>query len=238
MILTDDNFATIVVAVEEGRKIFNNIQKTIQFLISCNIAEVLAIFALTLAFPEVPFLVAVQILFINLVTDSLPAIALGVERAEKDVMAHPPRKASESIVGGRVGVNIIYQGAFQALLVVGSFLIGQLVYQNHEVASTMGFLTLNFIQLTHMYNVRTNHSIFTSNPFKNKAMLLAMGVGVGMLLLIALVPALANIFHLASLSLTQWAVSIAFALAIFPVVEIGKLIQNAKDKKKEVKLDD
>ncbi len=238
MILTDDNFATIVVAVEEGRKIFNNIQKTIQFLISCNIAEVLAIFALTLAFPEVPFLVAVQILFINLVTDSLPAIALGVERAEKDVMAHPPRKVNESIVGGRVGVNIIYQGSFQALLVVASFLIGQLVYNNHEVASTMGFLTLNFIQLIHMYNVRTNHSIFSSNPFKNKAMFLAMLVGVGMLLLISLVPALASIFHLASLSLEQWAVAIGFSLAIIPIVEVGKLIQNSLEKKKEVKLDD
>lgn len=238
MILTDDNFATIVVAVEEGRKIFNNIQKTIQFLISCNIAEVLAIFALTLAFPETPFLVAVQILFINLVTDSLPAIALGVERAEKDVMAHPPRKTSESIVGGRVGVNIIYQGGFQALLVIAAFLIGKLVYHDDLVASTMGFLTLNFIQLIHMYNVRTNHSIFTSNPFKNKAMILAMVVGLGMLLTISLVPVLAGVFHLASLTLTQWVIAVALSLAIIPIVEVGKAIQAIKDKKKKVEADE
>ena len=232
MVLTDDNFATIVVAVEEGRKIFNNIQKTIQFLISTNIAEVISIFALTLAFPAIPFLVAVQILFINLITDSLPAIALGMERAEKDVMDHPPRKVNQSIIGGRVGVNLVYQGIAQSMLVIGVFLLGKFVFSD-AVAPTMGFLTLNLIQLFHMYNMHTNHSIFSNNPFKNKTMLIAFIVGLGLLLLIALVPPLAAVFHLASLTWVQWLIVFGFALAIVPIVEIGKLIQAKIDKKKE-----
>ena len=167
MILTDDNFATIVIAVEEGRKIYTNIQKTIQFLLGCNIAELISILLLTLIFPGVTFLVAVQILFINLITDTLPAIALGMEQVEKDVMEHKPRKQNDNIIGGKIGFNILYQGIVQALLVVAVFTFAKNLYGN-EIAATMGFITLNFIQLIHMFNVRTNRTIFASNPLKNK----------------------------------------------------------------------
>ena len=230
MVLTDDNFATIVIAVEEGRKIYTNIQKTIQFLLSCNIAEVISILILTLIFPSVTFLVAVQILFINLVTDTLPAISLGMENVEKDVMEHKPRKQNESIVGGRVGFNVIYQGIIQAMLVVGMFILAKNLYGD-AVASTMGFLTLNFIQLIHMYSVRTNHSIFVSNPFKNKIMMLSLFVGVGLILLIALVPPIAAIFHLEMLNFKQWLMVLGLSLIIIPIVEIVKAIQNKKKNK-------
>ena len=224
MILTDDNFATIVVAVEEGRKIYNNIQKTVQFLLSCNIAEVITILMLTLIFPSVTFLVAVQILFINLVTDSLPAIALGMEVADKDVMKQKPRKQSESIIGGRVGFNLIYQGIVQALIVIGVFILGKHLYGN-AIASTMGFLTLNFLQLVHMFNVRTNGTIFASNPLKNKTIWIALFVGAGLTLLISLVPIIAGVFHLQSLNLTQWLIVLGFSFMIIPIVEIVKAMQ-------------
>ncbi len=227
MVLTDDNFATIVIAVEEGRKIYSNIQKTIQFLLGCNIAEVLSILLLMLIFPNTTFLVAVQILFINLITDTLPAISLGMEEVEKDTMECPPRKSNKSIIGGKIAFNIIYQGLFQALLVVGVFALAKNLYGN-AIASTMGFITLNFIQLIHMYSIRTTHSVFRSNPIKNKVMNIALIVGLGLLLTISLVPGIASIFHLESLTLTQWIISIGFALLILPIVEIVKLIQNKK----------
>jgi len=232
MILTDDNFATIVIAVEEGRKIYNNIQKTVQFLLSCNIAEVIAILMLTLIFPSVTFLVAVQILFINLVTDSLPAIALGMEVADKDVMKHKPRKQNESIIGGKIGFNLIYQGIVQALLVIGVFILGKHLYGD-AIASTMGFLTLNFLQLVHMFNVRTNGTIFAANPFKNKTVWIALFVGAGLTLLISLVPVIAGIFHLQALNLTQWLIVLGFAFAIIPIVEIVKLVQRAVCKERK-----
>lgn len=229
MILTDDNFATIVVAVEEGRKIYSNIQKTIQFLIGCNIAEVISIFILTLLFPSLTFLTAVQILFINLITDSLPAIALGMEEVEKDVMSHKPRRANDNIIGGRIGFNIFYQGIVQATVIICVFVLANSLWGS-AVASTMGFLTLNIIQLVQMYLIRTNHSVFTTNPFKNKMMNLAFAVGLGLVLLISLIPAIASVFHLASLSLTQWLTVIGFALIPLPIVEIVKLCQNKHDK--------
>lgn len=225
MVLMDDNFATIVLAVEEGRKIYTNIQKTIQFLLGGNIAEVISILLLTILFPSVPFLVAVQILFINLITDTLPAISLGMEQVEKDVMDKPPRKLQENIISGRVGFNIIYQGLAQALLVSGVFVIANKLYGG-EIASTMGFLTLNLIQLIHMFSVRTNFSVFKSNPLKNKTMILSLFVDIGLLCLISLIPAIAGVFHLVSLTLNQWLIMVGVAFLIIPIVEIVKLFQN------------
>ena len=236
MVLTDDNFATIVVAVEEGRKIFGNIQKTIQFLLGCNIAEVLSIFVLTMLFPTYSFLLPVQILFINLISDSLPAIALGVEPAEKDVMSHPPRKMTDSIIGGKTGISIIYQGITQSILVIAAYVIGFYGFHSPDVAATMAFLVLNLVQLAHMFNVRTGSSVVKSNPLKNKMILLAFGVGVLLVLLISLVPFLEAAFHVVNLSLVQWLVVIGLALAIIPVCEIAKLIIKAFDRKKEAKL--
>lgn len=235
MILTDDNFATIVLAVEEGRKIFGNIQKTIQLLLGCNIAEVLAIFAITIFFPQYTFLSAVQILFINLVTDTFPAIALAVNDAEPDVMKKPPRDPKQYIIGGRVGVNIIYQGAVQALIVLGLYMVGLFVYNSHDVAVTMAFLTINIIQLFHMYNIRTNQSVFKSNPFKNKLINIAFVVELAVLLLVALVPPIAGVLGLTKLTLVQWLLIFGASIMIIPIVEVVKLIQNRRDKKQAQK---
>ena len=235
MILTDDNFATIVLAVEEGRKIFGNIQKTIQFLLGSNIAEVLAIFAITIFFPQYTLFGAVQILFINLVTDTFPSIALGVNEADNDLMKQPPRDPKQYIIGGRVGVNIIYQGISQALIVICVFIIGLYGFKNAEVATTMAFLTINMIQLFHMYNVRTNHSIFTSNPFKNKLLNIAFVVELALLLLVALIQPIAGILNLTKLNLLEWLVVFGASTLIVPICEIAKVIQKAKDKKRAAK---
>ena len=235
MVLTDDNFATIVVAVEEGRKIFGNIKKTIQFLLSSNAAEVLAIFFATFLFPGQVFLIPVQILFVNLITDTLPAIALGVEPAEKSVMTQPPRKQDESIIGGRTGINILVGGIIQTIIVVCAYVLAYYSW-GKTVAPTAAFLALNFVQLFHMFNSQTQSSIFTKNPFRNKMVWLAFGFGVVIVSLLEFVPFLSKAFQIASLSLTQWAIIIGLAFAIVPAFEILKLIYAIVDKSKAKKM--
>ncbi len=234
LILTDDNFATIVLAVEEGRKVYTNIQKTIQFLLGCNIAEVLTIFLATIFFPQITFLTVVQILFINLVTDTLPAVSLGMEDVERDVMSQKPRKQTDNIISRRIATNIIYQGVLQSLLILGVFILGKTFY-GATVASTMSFLTLNFIQLFHIFNVRTNHSIFKSNPFKNKTLITSALVSVVLILSVAFIPLLAQLFGIVSLSWVQWLIVIGCSTIIVPIVEIVKLIQNSLQKNKSTK---
>ncbi len=238
MVLTDDNFATIVVAVEEGRKIYANIKKTIQFLLSGNTAEVLAIFLATLIFPGEVFLIPVQILFVNLITDSLPAIALGMEPAEKSVMEHPPRKSGESILAGKTGIGVICSGLIQTSIVLASFLIGHQLWGS-EVASTMAFLSLNFVQLFNMFNVQTESSIFTRNPFRNKTIWLAFGVGIALALILTLVPPIEAAFGMVDLNAIQWVISVGFAFAIIPMMECVKLVQLliAKNKQKQAAAD-
>ncbi|MEG2450574.1 MAG: calcium-translocating P-type ATPase, PMCA-type, partial [Clostridia bacterium] len=172
LVLADDNFATIIGAVEEGRKIFANIKKAIQFLLSANIAEVLCLFIVTV-FLDVPFLTPIMILWINLVTDSFPALSLGMEATEKDVMNYPPRKSNASLFAGRTGVDIIIQGILQTGLVMTSFAIGNYVLadgiNNHAVAMTMAFVSLCMIQLFHSYSMRsTNNSVLNKKIFGNK----------------------------------------------------------------------
>lgn len=238
MVLTDDNFATIVVAVEEGRKIYSNIKKTIQFLLSSNTSEVLAIFFATFLFPGEIFLIPVQILFVNLITDTLPAIALGVEPAESSVMNEPPRKQSESIIGGRTGIHILYGGVIQTAIVLTSFLVAHKLWGAH-IASTIAFISLNLVQIFHMFNAQTECSIFRRNPFRNKMVWAAAGVGVGLLLLLTLVPFMEQAFGVYDLTLIQWVYTVGIAFTIIPFVEIEKLVLNAISKskaKKEAKL--
>jgi len=232
MILTDDNFATIVLAVEEGRKIFGNIQKTIQFLLGTNIAEVLSIFAITLLFPQYTLFTAVQILFTNLVTDTFPSIALGCNEAENDLMKQPPRDPKQYIIGGRVGFNIIYQGFTQAFIVLAVYMIGLFGFGSPEVATTMAFLTINIVQLFHMYSVRTLHSIFASNPFKNKLLNIAFVGELAIILFVALCPPVAGLLSLTQLSFVQWLIIFGCSLLIIPIVELVKLGQKKKDQRK------
>lgn len=236
MVLTDDNFATIISAVEEGRKIFSNIKKAIQFLLSANIAEVLCLFIATVIL-NVKFLTPVMILWVNLVTDSLPALALGMEEAEKNVMKAPPRKANSSLFAGKTGFDIMIQGVMQTILVMLSFAIGNYVLpdgiDNHAVAMTMAFVSLCMIQLFHSYNLRSqNYSLFGIKPFSNKKLNLSFLIGFALLLAVILIPPVRTVFDTAPLTIGEWAISIGVALMIIPFVELQKLIERAVIKRK------
>jgi len=239
IVLADDNFATIIAAVEEGRKVYSNIKKAVQYLLSANIAEVLCLFIATI-FLKVEFLSAVMILWINLVTDSLPALALGVEKVEKDIMNRPPRKAGQSLFAGHTGRNIIIQGLWQTLLTMTSFCVGGYVLGGGvfraDVAMTMAFLTLALIQLFHSYNSRSqSHSLFASNPFKNKALNLAFLAGLA-LTAITFIPAFQSFMGTTMLSGVEFAIAIGCAVAIIPVVEVQKLIEWGINRKKQKKI--
>ncbi|MET3559225.1 Ca2+-transporting ATPase [Streptococcus rupicaprae] len=232
MVLADDNFATIIVAVEEGRKVFSNIQKTVQYLLSANTAEVLCIFLATLFGWDV--LEPVHLLWINLVTDTLPAIALGMEPAEPGVMKHKPRGRNSSFFSGGVLGAIIYQGIFQAALVLGvyGYAIANPVHTSyaevHADALTMAYATLGLIQLVHAFNVKSVYqSVFTVGPFKNKTFNLAVLGSLVLLVATLTVPFLEKIFHVTHLDLSQWTVVIVGSLAMFVLVEIVKFLQRA-----------
>lgn len=227
MVVTDDNFASIVVAVEEGRKVYSNIQKALQFLISTNCVEVFGMLIALLFFPKYTFLMPAQMLFINLVTDSLPAFALGMENVEKEVMLSPPRNPKAGLFGGKVGVAIIYQSILQTLIAVAVFLIGVYCY-TPEVASTMVFFTIIFMQLLHSVNCKTNNSIFKKNLFDNKTFNICFLITLGLNLLVACVPFMYTIFGLQFLNLSQWIVVAIASILIIPTCELFKIILHKK----------
>ena len=230
MVLADDNFATIIVAVEEGRKVFSNIQKTIQYLLSANMAEVFTIFLATLFNWDV--LEPVHLLWINLVTDTLPAIALGVEPAEPGVMQHKPRGRNSSFFSGGVLSSIIYQGILQTVLVLGVYGYA-LLYPEHSTyaeihadALTMSYLTLGLIQLVHAFNVKSVYqSIFTVGPFKNR--LFNWSIVAAFLLLMAtlVIPGFNTFFKVSILTPTQWLVAVIGSGLMVVVVELVKFVQ-------------
>ena len=239
IVLADDNFATIILAVEEGRKIYSNIRKTVQYLLGANIAEVITLFVATIlmAFGVVDKNIysPLMILWINLVTDSLPAFALGMEHAEPNVMELPPRKSGKSLFSGGVGKDIFIQGIMQAALVLGVYLICPIVgLSTWDEASTMAFLTLGFVQLFHAYNMRSRHlSLFREGLFNNKYMNLAFLASGALLVAVALIPPVAKLFEIATLSWIEWIVAFVAGLLIIPAVEIYKLIVRATHKDKE-----
>lgn len=237
MVLADDNFATIVSAVKEGRTIFSNMQKTIQYLLAANLSEVLSLFFATIifAFTDDPyvFLLPIQILWVNLVTDSLPALALGMEKPEHDVMNEPPRAANDSLFSGHVGVNIIYQGIFQTIIVLGVFLGCAFTGWGHEVGTTMAFLTLCLVQLFHSFNTRSLiGSIFSKNFFKNKMLFISFFAGAALTVGLACLPATHDIFSLQWLTGMQWLTVILCSLAIIPAVEAVKFFIRMRVRKK------
>ncbi len=225
MVLADDNFATIIGAVEEGRKIYANIKKAVQFLLSANVAEVLCLFIVSV-FMGKDFLTPVMILWVNLVTDSLPALALGVEPAEKDVMSHKPRKSGGSLFAGKTGIDIALQGCMQTLLVLASYMIGVKVFGDEHVGITMAFVSLAMIQLFHAYNMRSQvHSVFNKQFFSNKLMNLAFVVGAVLMILVLFIPGVRGLFDAVSLTGAQWAWALICSFMIIPLVEIQKLIE-------------
>ena len=235
MVLTDDNFATIIIAVKEGRKIYTNIKKTIQYLFGTNIVEVLSLLIATIFFPQLVFLLPLQILYVNLVSDSLPAIALSVEHSEKDIMKQPPRSKKEGIFTSNMVGAMIVQAIFQTLSIVLVFDFAYNLTGSNAEATTMAFVCLALSQLIHVFNVRTEHSIFVSNPFRNWILWFAVLLGGGLSILIVSVPAIANVFGLVPLSAIEWLVIFAVSFAIIPVMEIYKLIYHAIKKHKNKK---
>ena len=229
LVLADDNFATIIGAVEEGRKIFSNIKKAIQFLLSANIAEVLCLFIATVIWGQT-FLTPLMILWINLVTDSLPALSLGMEEAERDIMKKAPRKSNSSLFAGRTGVDIILQGLIQTGLVMASFCVGCFAIDGgmdirHDEAMTMAFVSLALIQLFHSYSMRSqDHSILNRKLFANKYINLSFLIGVALTVFIVVVPGVNEEFGATELNGMEWGIAIALAFAVIPCVEIYKLI--------------
>lgn len=224
IIITDDNFATIIVAVEEGRKIYSNIQKTVKYLFSANMAEILALFFITILLPGMTFLLPVQILFVNIITDSLPAIALGVEPVEKEIMSERPRKKNDNLFSGGTGVSIVVLGAIQTILTMVAYLFGLLMH-NETIAITMAFYTLNLIQLFFMFTVRTKESCFKSNPFKNKFFTFSLLLGFGLLILMACT-GFGQILQLEKLGASCWLVVILCSVSIIFIGELYKWIEN------------
>lgn len=222
MVLADDNFATIVVAVEEGRRTYDNIRKAVQFLLSANVAEVLAVFTATLV--NWNFLFPIHILWINLVTDSFPALALGLENAEANIMEKKPRNASKNLFSGIVGINIVYQGIFQAAITLMVYLFALNNY-GADIARTMAFLVLGLIQLFHVLNVRSAAStIFVKGFFSNWLLFLSL-IFAGLLqVIVVIVPGLNPIFRTVHLTGVQWLITAGAAILIIPLVEAAKFI--------------
>ena len=224
MVLADDNFETIVVAVEEGRKVFSNIQKAVQYLLSANFGEVMTLFIATMAGWSI--LEPIHILWINLVTDVFPAITLGMEDAEADIMKHPPRGKSSNFLSNGVLPSIYYQGFFE-----GGVTLFVYWYATHvagwgvPTGETMAFASLGLIQLFHAFNVKSVYkSLATVGVFKNKMFNIAIVVSALMLLSVLVVPGLTTVFSVTVLTLEQWLIVLAAAFSIVPFVEIAKAI--------------
>lgn len=231
MILADDNFSTIVSAIKEGRKVFSNIQKAIQYLLSANLGEVLTLFIMTLMGWNI--LAPVHILWINLVTDTLPAIALGVEPAEKQVMQQKPRGKKANFLSNGVQEAILYQGLLEGILTLGVYWIGITfpVHINdsqlaHADALTMAYVTLGFLQLVHAFSTKSVYqSVFTVGAFKNKFFNWAILIAAVMLGMTVFIPGLNSLFHVTPLDLQQWSVVVIAAILMLAIVEIVKFIQ-------------
>ncbi len=232
LIITDDNYETIIVAIKQGRTIYSNIQKIILFLLSTNAVEVLGLFVATIVLRDCIFLLPSQILFINLVTDSFPAFALGLEKPEKHIMDKPPRDPKETIFSGKVGTSIIYQSFVQTLLVLVVFVVGVNKYGN-EVATTMVFLIICLMQIIHAINCKTDGSIFKINIFNNLSFNLSFLGLFALILTVALVPFMQVAFGIVALNITQWLIVALSSISIIPLVEICKLFVNLYYKRKK-----
>lgn len=227
MVLADDNFETIVVAVEEGRKVFANIQKAVQYLLSANFGEVMTMFVATMAGWSI--LEPIHILWINLVTDVFPAIALGLEEAEVDIMNHPPRGKSSNFLSNGVLPSIFYQGFFEGGITLFVFWYAtHIANWGNPVGETMAFATLGLIQLFHAFNVKSVYkSLGTVGAFKNKLFNYAILLSAAMLLSVMVIPGLTTVFDVAILTAEQWLFVVGAAFSIVPIVEIAKAVMRA-----------
>ena len=229
MILTDDNFATIVAAVAEGRRIYDNIRKAIQFLLSANLAEVLAVFVATI----IGFTIfkPVHILWINLITDSFPAIALGMEEAEPDVMNRPPRPSNEGIFAGGLGADMVIEGVIIAALALLSYFVGVrratgswTVMQSAE-GMTMAFLTLSMTEIFHAFNMRSRRVSLFAQPRQNKWLWATLVFSLAMTAAVVFIPPLQKVFSFAQVGGLGYLIAMGIAILVIPLVEVIKLIR-------------
>jgi Ca2+-transporting ATPase len=244
MVLTDDNYASIVAAVEQGRIIYSNIRKFVFFLLSSNVAEIMIIFLATLAGLPAP-LTAIQLLWLNLITDGAPALALAMEKGDPDIMQHKPRSKREPIVNRSMGIGILVQTVAQTVAVLGAFVLGllwhleagalvtgnPLVYLiqhdwrgiDVQTAETMAFVTLSLCELFRAYTVRSERaSLFSIGVFSNRYMQLAVGLSIALLLIVCSVPFLQPIFNTHFLNLNEWLIVVGFASIPAVAEEITK----------------
>lgn len=242
MVLADDNFATIVSAVGEGRRIYDNIRKAIQFLLGSNLSEVVSIFFATIM--NFTILRAPHLLFINLVTDCFPALALGLEKPEDDIMRRKPRSKNDGVFSGGLGFDCAYQGIIVSVLTVIAFYVGEFIETGHLAfyniqdsadGMTMAFFTMAMCEIFHSFNMRSQRGSAVAMLFKGHHNIALYGAMIGSFLLttaVVEVPFLANMFEFTELSLLEYSISLGLAFLIIPIVEIIKAIQRATAKKK------
>ena len=243
MILADDNFATIVSAVEEGRKIYSNIRKSIQFLLSSNLSEVLSIFIATLL--GFTILKPAHMLWINLITDCFPALALGMENNEPDTMKIPPRKASEGIFANGVGIDILYQGVLVTLLTLSAYFIGD-IYENFDKwqngtwvieafsrdGITMAFITMSLTEIFQSFNMRSQRNSIFSMKSHNMFLYGSAILAIILTTIVIYVPFLRDAFEFEAISFNEYAIAFGLAILIIPLVELVKLCQRRSGRKK------
>ncbi len=222
MVITDDNFTTIVSAVREGRRISSNIKKTIQFFLSTNLAEVLAILVASLFLFKFDFLLSTQLLWLNLITDSFPVLALGMERADDGVMTRPPERAEKSLFSKSSLCAIAFFGLYIAAATIGIFVIALNIWGN-ETATTMTFMTISFLELFQSFNVRSGRGSAFKGFFSNKILLATVAGGVILNVLLCVTP-LSNAFGLVKLNAVQWVTAFGVSLSILPAGEIYKAV--------------
>ena len=226
MILADDNFVTIVEAVKQGRNIFENIKKAVHFLIATNIGEIVTIFVGLLLGLKAPLL-AIQLLWINLVTDSLPAIAIGLEKPDKDIMNKKPRDNRKSIFADGLWGKIIVEGTMIGVLTLFAFSIGNNLY-GLEVGRTMAFVALGMLELVHSLNVKSDESIFKVGLFENKYLVGSIILGTILTILVVTVPVFANVFKLQALTPIQWLYTMAISIMPIIIIEAQKKLNEVK----------
>ena len=227
MILTDDNFATIVRAVEQGRGIFDNIKKAVHFLLGTNIGEIVAVFMASIFGMAQP-LVPIQLLWINLVTDSLPAMALGTEKTEKDIMERKPISPKKGFFSDGLWLDIMLEGLLIGILTLLAFSIGNLIYSDESLGRTMAFATLSFSEIAHAVNMRSAQPLYKTGLFSNKMMNLAVIVCIAVQSAVMLIPKLSEIFGTVPMNSIQWSIVILLSLVTLIIGEIGKM-RNPKD---------
>ena len=223
MVLTDDNFATIVYAVREGRAIFANIKKAVQFLLSSNIGEILTVFA-GLIFGWSSPLTATQLLWVNLVTDSFPAISLGLDPAEPDVMHKPPRPAGKSLFADGMWAAIIFEGLLIGALSLLAFSTGVNIFGDLSIGRTMAFAVLSLSELVHSFNMRSENSVIKAGLFKNRYLVLSLIAGVLLEVIVISSSATSKIFNVVPLNSIQWAIVAVLSVMPLVIVELQKLV--------------